>query len=139
MPTKIKGDFKPDERSYNNLRVHGAIPEFVDYELPNFITYWMETGGKKKSWQMTLQRWMRSAWQGKAGRDWEYNRHKRQDSGSSGDLFHANEGWLKAIRENVEPAVYEGKRYRIPERPAVEVDPNKTTEDYLDELARMAK
>lgn len=122
MLTKIPKDFKPSERSYNNLRKHGAIPEFVDWELPNFIEYWMEQHeiaetlkaelrdlagcsnadegrrfelkkqaesqakrSKKKSWQMTLQRWMRTAWEGKAGRQWERERHYRQDSGS--DMF----------------------------------------------------
>lgn len=78
MKTLVPEDLKLTERTYNNLRKHGAIPEFVDYELPNFITYFTETQDKKKSWQMTVQRWMRSAFKGKAGRDWEYNRHNQQ-------------------------------------------------------------
>lgn len=68
---KINPDFKPTEQTYNNLRKHGALPEFVDYELDNFLAYWIETGKSKKSWQLTCQTWMRRAWKGKAGREWE--------------------------------------------------------------------
>ena len=75
---KIPENFKPTEQSLNNLQRHGVLPDFVEYELPNFITYWEETGGKKKSWQMTLQVWMKRAHQGKAGREWEENRHIRE-------------------------------------------------------------
>jgi len=77
METLVPKDFKPSERTYSNLKKHGAIPEFVDYELPNMITYFTETKDKKRSWQMTVQRWMRLAFKGKAGRDWEYNRHNK--------------------------------------------------------------
>ena len=118
---KIDPNFKPDERSYNNLRKHGAIPEFVDHELPMFITYFVESGAKKKSWQMTVQRWMRSAWAGKAGRDWEYNRHKRQDNGSSGDLFAQVLGTMKSPLQEVDELVeeFEGikQKYRLPDPP----------------------
>ncbi len=81
MRTKIPDKFKPTAQSYNNLRKHGAIPDFVDDQLDAFVTYWQETGEKKKSWQMTLQTWMRRAWQGKAGREWEENRHRQRKWG----------------------------------------------------------
>jgi len=68
---KIDPDFKPTEKTYSNLRKHGALPPFVDYELPNMVTYFVERGVSKKSWQMTCQVWMRRAWKGKAGREWE--------------------------------------------------------------------
>ena len=67
MASFIPPDFKPSDQSYKNLRKHGAIPEFVDDQLDYFVTYWTEKkekkqeSGKKASWQMTLQRWMRSA------------------------------------------------------------------------------
>jgi len=80
MKTLVPKDLKLTERTYNNLRKHGAIPEFVDYELPNMITYFTETQDKKKSWQMTVQRWMRLAFKGKAGKDWEYNRHNQYNT-----------------------------------------------------------
>jgi len=77
----IPPDFQPNERSINNLKKWISldireIRDFVKWELPHMITYFTETKGKKRSWQMTFQRWMRTAWTGKAGRDWEYNRHK---------------------------------------------------------------
>ncbi len=76
MPTKIKENFRPTGKTYNNLRIHGAIPEFVDWELPQMITYFTETKDKRQSWQMTCQVWMRRAFKGKAGRDWENERDK---------------------------------------------------------------
>ena len=76
MKTLIPKDFQPTPKTYSNLKKCGAIPEFVDYELPNMITYFTETEDEKKSWQMTCQRWMRSAFKGKAGKDWEYDRDK---------------------------------------------------------------
>jgi len=140
VATRLNKDFTPTEQTLNNLRKHGAIPEFVDHELEMFKAYFLDpdlpdSKAKKSSWQMTLQRWMRSAWQGKAGRDWEYNRHKRQDSGGSGDLFDAAFAKWEKDCPVKNPQVI--TTYRIPERPAVEVDPNKTTEDYLNELAKI--
>ena len=86
---KIPENFKPTEQSLINLKRHGVLPDFVEYELPNFITYWQETGGKKKSWQMTLQVWMKRAHKGKAGREWEENRHirERHQSKPKQDIF----------------------------------------------------
>ena len=89
---RLNKDFKPSEQTYNNLAKHGAIRDFVDTELEMFMAYFLDpdlpdSKAKKSSWQMTCQRWMRSAWKGKAGRDWEYNRHNRKDSGNSGDMF----------------------------------------------------
>ena len=105
MPTRLNKDFTPSEQTYNNLRKHGAIPEFVDCEMEMFMAYflgkaeqWESASEKERTkklyhqahkevWQMTCQRWMREQWKGKAGRDWEYNRHHRKDSGSKGDMF----------------------------------------------------
>ena len=99
----IPPDFQPDERSLGNLRKWITLDiymfrNFIDWELPNFITYFTETKAKKKSWQMTFQRWMRTAWTGKAGRDWEYNRHKRHDySTPLVDYFPATQTTLGTI------------------------------------------
>ena len=98
---KLPKDFKPSDRTYNNLRKHGCLPEFVDYELDNFTAYFLDKGDEwdatpkedrteklrslafKESWQMTCQVWMRRQWKGKAGREWEYTiRHNRSDGGS---------------------------------------------------------
>ena len=138
----------PTERTYNNLRKWGAIPEFVDWELPNFIEYFVETGGKKKAWQTCLQRWMRTAWEGKAGRQWERERHFRKDTGSNGDIFEKvfnnmqKSGEIVVDQVNVAKDGYPPNimtRIRIPERPSIEIDPNLKTEDYLDQLGRMFK
>lgn len=71
MPTKLPDDFTVTDRSYTNLQKHGICREFVDWELENFITYFQETGKKKSSWQMTVQRWMRTGFAGRAGAEFE--------------------------------------------------------------------
>ena len=119
MPTKINEDFKPDERSYLNLRKHGVLPDFIDDQLPTFIAYWMDTEKKKASWQMTLQVWMRRAHQGRAGREWEENRHIRHKhhkpkedvfSAVLDDLFEKPIEQIEEIQRNL--------KYKLPEPPA---------------------
>ena len=95
MPTWIKEDFKPDDRSYVIIGKTGAPREFVDDNFDHFISYWVDlrdqglAKGKKQSWQSTLQVWMKRAWRGKCGREWEENRHRRQKyyGEPKGDLF----------------------------------------------------
>ena len=121
MPTKIKEDFKPDERSYLNLRKHGVLPDFIDDQLPAFIAYWMDTEKKKASWQMTLQVWMRRAHQGRAGREWEENRHIRHKH--SGGLKDVNDLFsfapIKKITRDEAEKMYPPKtKYKLPEPPA---------------------
>lgn len=87
MTTKIKKDFQPDDNSYALVAKHGAIREFVDDQYDHFISYWLETGKTKASWQSTWQVWMRRAWQGKCGREWETSRHYRTQGASDGNPF----------------------------------------------------
>lgn len=150
MPAKISPDFKPDERSYTNLRKHGAIPEFVDWELENFIVYFTDTGGKKKSWQMALQRWMRTAWKGSAGRAWEREREfessNRPYRKQPADIFQLTLGDMIA-----EGLPKPGKRRMIPRQcnscggfdgpghkcPRIEPGPAMSPEDAFAELKKM--
>jgi len=86
---RLPEDFKPTERTYNNLRKHGAIPEFVDDQIDDFMAYWLDpelppSKAKKSSWQKTFQTWMRRAWKGKTGREWENDRDRRRMYGRSG-------------------------------------------------------
>ena len=73
MPTYIDKDFQPSEISYDNLQKHGAPREFCDDQFDYFMTYWREqaekktANGRKESWQMTWQNWMRRAWTGRVG------------------------------------------------------------------------
>ncbi len=89
MSSRINPDFTPDERSYANLRKHGVLPDFIDDQLDTFKTYWLEKGEKKASWQMVLQVWMRRSHKGRAGKEWEENRHirERYSNKPKGDLF----------------------------------------------------
>lgn len=90
MTTTIPANYKPTPKSIDNLKARGIPSEFVERELQYFRIYWEETGGKKKSWEMTFQRWMRTAWAGKAGRDYEEQRHRNQNLAGRGmktDLF----------------------------------------------------
>lgn len=119
MPSHIPDGFRPSNDSYDNLKKHGCIPEFVDYELDLFITYWSELKekkqkkGRKSSWQLTLQTWMRRAWRGKAGREWEYNRHKREGYANQGNPF---ESVLSNLQPK-EPEKPQKRNYRLPDPP----------------------
>ena len=125
MPNYIPEDFQPNDRSYKNLKKHGAPREFLDSQFDYFMTYWLEqkekqsAKGKKESWQMTWQRWMRSAWQGKAGREWEANRERQcsnRNGGLKTDLFDTA---LQYAREKGRPCVDE-------RRPVKQVPPTGT-------------
>ena len=87
MPTKIPKDFQPSDHSYALVAKHGAIREFVDDQYDHFMAYWLDTGKAKESWQATWQVWMRRAWQGRCGREWETSRHYRTQGASSGNPF----------------------------------------------------
>lgn len=108
---RLSPDFKLSERGYANLSKLGAVAEFVDYEMDMFMSYFLDpelpdSKAKKSSWDMTCQRWMRSAWTGKAGRDWEYNRHKRDNYSSNG---------FKSISEAYAPdKPIPVRKYRVP-------------------------
>ena len=135
MPTKISADFKPSEQSYANLRKHGVLPDFIEDQLPGFITYWTETGKKKASWQMTLQTWMRRAHQGRAGREWEENRHirNRYSGGQKDDLF--SNVFDKMMGEPVKQIETMQRKYRLPDPPAP--GPAMTRDEALDALTQL--
>ena len=138
MPTKIPENFKPSEQSYANLRKHGVLVDFVEDQLPGFITYWQDTGKKKASWQMTLQTWMRRAHQGRAGREWEESRHirNRYSGGLKNDLFDA---CLKKIENptTCKPVSTSQRKYRLPAPPPP--GPAMTRDEALAELAKLRK
>ena len=137
MKTRIREDFKPTNQSIKNLAKHGVLPDFIEDQLPAFITYWTETGKKKSSWQMTLQVWMRRAHQGKAGREWEENRHirERYKAGLKSDLFNnmldnlKPGATLKKAPNNFKP------RYRLPAPPPP--GPAMKPEDAFEQLRKM--
>jgi hypothetical protein len=138
---KIDPDFKPTDQSYNNLRKHGAIPEFVDWELPNFIAYFVETGGKKKAWQMALQRWMRTAWKGSAGRAWErereFNSSNRPYRKQPADVFQLTLGEM--IADGL-PAPEKIRRvYHKPNFEQPEAGPAMSPEEAFNQLRKIMK
>lgn len=135
MSTKLPNDFKPTEQSYSNLRKHGVLPDFIDDQLPGFITYWQETGKKKSSWQMTLQTWMRRAHQGGAGREWEEKRHIREKHGKpKADLFADALRGLE-FHSNGEMEIEKNKTYRMPLPP--DPGPAMSFEQAREELKKM--
>ena len=162
MATKIDPNITPRPEDYAALQKDGIPREFVDWEMKRFIEYWQETGGKKKAWFTTIRTWMRRAFQGSAGAEFERikdqlcsNRNGRLKT----DLF---DSLLTNTRERVDCAqtcdgpITVGKTsgmdssnpvasqsgagcYRIIEHNKPEQGPPMKTEDALDELARMFK
>jgi len=127
MKKRLTKDFKPSDQTYNNLRKHGAIPEFVDYELEMFFAYFLNPDlpdykAKKENWQMTCQRWMREAFKGPAGRSWERERefkcnHRPATKKPQGNLFEELIGCM--IAEDLPPPVKRKPNYRLPAQPPI--------------------
>jgi len=141
MATKIKKDFQPDANSYALVAKHGAIREFVDDQLDHFRSYWLETGKTKSSWQSTWQVWMRRAWQGKCGREWEKTRHYRTQGAGSGNPF-------EKVLANLKPGETPPLQHH-PEKPPIKppikplikppvvTDVSMTSEEAFEELRKM--
>ena len=136
---KIDPDFKPTDQSIKNLAKHGVLPDFIDDQLPAFITYWTETGKKKASWQMTFQTWMRRSHQGKAGREWEQNRHirERYKTGLKPDIFADMFGITENPVEQIEEIQRSIKPYRLPDPPPP--GPAMSPEEAFNQLRKIMK
>lgn len=94
MPSYIPDNFKPDDATLLVLRQEGIFEDFLQARVTKeFIEYWQELKaqklkkGQKTAWQTCYRRWARRAFMGKAGKDWEENRHRRQHGGPRNDLF----------------------------------------------------
>ena len=85
MPTYIKKDFAPTDKTYDFLKAKHQIPRpFLDeWVTEHFSNYWNELKddknqrGRKTAWQTTYINWSKSAWRGRLGRLYEENLHKR--------------------------------------------------------------
>jgi len=84
MPRYIPKDFAPNEKTIAALQANGVVQAFLDqYVTQHFIEYWTELKddkkpkGKKEAWQTTYRNWARSAFQGRLGRIYEDDLHKR--------------------------------------------------------------
>lgn len=126
MPRKIDPEIKPRESDYKALRADGIPPEFVDWELKNFVEYWVERGengdreAKKAAWFTALRRWMRLGFQGRAGSEFERNKERilmnRPKTRQHCDLF---EDVLGGLLAQDKPAPVNHKpRYRFNPPPA---------------------
>jgi hypothetical protein len=96
MATKIPKDFQPNDRSYELAARAGAVRAFVDDQYEHFLNYWINRGDKgdklarKEDWNSCWVNWMKRAFNGKCGTEWEKSRHYRTVSqGSTGNPFEA--------------------------------------------------
>jgi len=141
MPNFIPKDFTPSDQSYNNLAKHGAIKDFVDSQLDTFVTYWTElkdkgsAKGKKESWQATFQTWMRRAWNGKVGREWERTRHYTTRAPSDNPLGDAIETLFGMADESKEPEKPKPP-VDYPKRKVAQGGPPMTAEQAFDQLRK---
>ena len=147
MKTTVPLDFQPTSESIQALIVWGAIDKkpvgdkLIDAEfitrkdiVAEFICFWSSERGKnniKTNWQTTYRNYIkRIAWPN-AIRDFEYNRHKRSDSGSNG---------FKPFGEAMKPVIKNKPvqlKYKIPERPEAPPGPTNAAEAF--ELLRRGK
>ena len=145
MASYITDDFRPHPRVYKSLAKHGCVREFCDDEHDSFMLYWQTKrdkkvkGGLKESWDKTYFNWMRTAWNGKAGRDWERTRHYRTRAPAAGpreDLF---ENVLAGVKGEEKP---KPKKVQAP-RPPIdyplpkEDGPKMNPEEAFEQLRKM--
>lgn len=125
MPTYIPNDFKPTEDTIIALKADGIVQAFLDqYVTQHFSEFWNELKddkkkkGLKSAWQTCYRLWARRAFQGKLGREYEDNLHKRTFGYSKPkpNLFQETLGDM--ITEGVEGPKKKKPAYRLPDPPA---------------------
>ena len=137
MPTKIKPDYQPSQRVYELLKAFGVQNpvEFVGHELPDFMMYWEgRTDGiaVKSNWDSCCLKWMKRTYEDKKhamAQNRVYGKAKPDIFADMLDKIETPVEQFEKIQRTVSP-------YK---RPEIEIDPTMTTEDYLNELARMVK
>ena len=142
MASFIPPDFTPSDQSYKNLQGHGIHKDFIDWELQNFIDYWVTArdegkDAKKKNWQVTLQNWMKRSFQGSAGKRYEEIRHLRRDNGQQGDIFAATLDKLKAPQDTTKPRSPRLQPLRVLHSPIPGEGKKLKTEDALEQLRKL--
>ncbi len=62
--TAIPSNWRPDQGTLDYLqRFHGIEADFIEQALPEFITYWRESGDARASWNSTFTHHMVRRWQ----------------------------------------------------------------------------
>lgn len=141
MPTKINPDYRPRPEDFDALRREGIPAEFIEWELPNFIEYWIERGeqgksGFKTAWHTTLRKWMRRGFHSSAGAEFERNKERilmnRPRVKQQGDFFQSAVGGL--IAQDMPKPEPRRRVYRQPETNIPDMG-KMTADEGLDALA----
>lgn len=62
--TSIASNWRPDQGTLDYLqRFHGIEADFIEQALPEFITYWRDSGDARASWNSTFTHHMVRRWQ----------------------------------------------------------------------------
>ena len=109
--------------------------------MDNFIAYWSDlrdrglAKGRKESWNMTFLNWMKRAWQGKTGREWEQHRHYQFRAPSDGNPFEQVIKNLEPKKEKKEE-IATPRDYVLPCPPKRE-GPTMTAEEAFEQLRKI--
>ncbi len=147
MPSKINPDYQPRGNDYKVLQSEGIPRAFIDWELKNFVEYFVERGENgdkiaiKSAWNTALRKWMRRAFHGKQGAEYERNKdriasHRQHKRKLQGNLF--EEVLAGKIAEGMDKPNQIRRVYR--EHKTVIPDMGRmSSEDALKELRKIAK
>ncbi len=146
MSSKIDPEIKPRDSDYTVLQREGISPAFVDWELINFVEYFIERGenddpiAKKSAWHTALRKWMRRSFQGRRGSEFEQNRerimmHRPKSRKAQGDIFENLLGGM--IAKDLPRPEKKGRVYRAYKQP--EYTEKMTAADGLAALAQFRK
>jgi hypothetical protein len=60
----LPDDWRADDKLLASLAKNNGIPiEFSQRLIDEFVDYWRESGGRKKSWNQAFRNWARSEWE----------------------------------------------------------------------------
>ncbi len=86
-PQRVSPDFKPNQSVYELGAKTGMDTEFIDSLVPEFIIYWEESRGTKKSWNATFLNHMKHQW----------SRKMKQEKSTRGAHPQSNQEWVKPV------------------------------------------
>ncbi len=86
-PQRIAPDFQPSQSAYEIGFSAGMTKDFIDELIPEFIVYWEESRGKKKSWNSTFINHIKHQW----------SRKKKAERSTTGAHPQSNKEWIAPV------------------------------------------
>lgn len=150
MPTKVNEKLTPTAGTLKACQRFGASPEFVMWELPNMIRWWINfhdiaesnTDKKKgektpRGWQQAICNWMNKAHNGSAGKRYENEKEAAMSNRRGGFKADVFDNALDKLQGN--PPKVKPKAERVYRKPTHQEPPKgeaMTSEQAFDTLRK---